>query len=217
MRSLFPDNNSSQSKLIAYDLSVQQWGLFVIVRCLWKVLVWGLSVRWTRVEFASSFFPFHRFTVTLMFFSVGLPCVLSVGWRQSQNHLLQPQPAGYTSCFVLRFFEFSLSFHFSLWPNGFSLHYNTHSYQTACIFPLPLQRDKCGKPIDPTTLSCYRLDQFGQKAMVPNLLCRYRAKPTRLPCTTTSYRSQSYRHQYAIFTSVLVPVLQMLLEYYNLG
>nr|XP_058947193.1 A disintegrin and metalloproteinase with thrombospondin motifs 20-like isoform X1 [Pocillopora verrucosa] len=80
-----------------------------------------------------------------------------------------------------------------------------------------LLRDKCGEPIDPATLSCYRLDQFGQKAMVPNLLCRYRAKPTRLPCTTTSYRSQSYRHQYAIFTSVLVPVLQILQEYYNLG
>ena len=156
-----------------------------------------------------------------------------------QNHLLQPQPAGYTSCFVLRFNEISLSFHSSLWPNGFFPGYNTHSYQTACIFPLTLQRDKRGEPIDPSTLSCYRLDHFGQKATVPNLLCRYRAKPTRLPCTTTSSPteqgkehtaaptdptafadkngSQSYRHQNAIFTSVLVPEFQILQEYYNLG
>ena len=95
------------------------------------------------------------------------------------------------------------------------------------------------EPIDPATLSCYRLDHFGQNAMVPNLLCRYRAKPTRLPCTTTSSPteqgkehtaaptdptasadkngSQSYRHQYAIFTSVLDPEFQILQEYYNLG
>ena len=42
-------------------------------------------------------------------------------------------------------------------------------------FPL-LYRDKCGELIYPTTLSSYRLDHLGQKAIVPDLLCRYRAK-----------------------------------------
>ena len=80
---------------------------------------------------------------------------------------------------------------------------------------------------------------LAKKAMAPNLLCRYRAKPARLPCTTTSSPteqgkehtaaptdptasadkngSQSYRHQCAIFTSVLAPEFQILQEYYNLG
>ena len=75
--------------------------------------------------------------------------------------------------------------------------------------------------------------------MVPNLFCRYRAKPTRLPCTTTSSPteqgkehtaaptdptasadkngSQSYRHQYATFTTILAPEFRILQEYFNLG
>ena len=183
--------------------------------------------------------PFIDSRLLLCFFL--LVCLVSLVWGEG-NPRITCSSLNRPATPVVLFFalvKFSLSFHFSLWPNGFSPRYNTHSYQKACIFPLPLQRDKCGEPIDPTTLSCYRLDHFGQKAMVPNLLCRYRAKPTRLPCTTTSSPteqgkehtaaptdptasvdkngSQSYRHQNAIFTSVLVPVLQILLEYYNLG
>ncbi|XP_022802291.1 A disintegrin and metalloproteinase with thrombospondin motifs 18-like isoform X3 [Stylophora pistillata] len=101
-----------------------------------------------------------------------------------------------------------------------------------------LPKVECGEPIDPGTLSCYRLDYSGQKAMVPDLLCRYKTKPTRLPCTTTSRPteqdtnlgipgiptypdekdgSQSYRYHSSIFISVLVPVLQILLHYCNLA
>ena len=72
--------------------------------------------------------------------------------------------------------KFSLRFDFSLMPSGSSPHLNACSYQTACIFPFTLQRDKCGELIYPTTLSSYRLDHLGQKAIVPDLLCRYRAK-----------------------------------------
>lgn len=54
-----------------------------------------------------------------------------------------------------------------------------------------LNRDDCGEPIDPNTLSCYRIDERGRKSMVPPIMCRYRSRPTRLPCTTPSSPTQS--------------------------
>lgn len=54
-----------------------------------------------------------------------------------------------------------------------------------------LNRDDCGEPIDPNTLSCYRIDERGRKSMVPPIMCRYRPRPTRLPCTTPSSPTQS--------------------------
>ncbi|CAH3143374.1 unnamed protein product [Porites evermanni] len=45
----------------------------------------------------------------------------------------------------------------------------------------------CGdRPIDPDSLHCYHVDQFGKRDLVPALLCRLRAKPTRLPCPPTT-------------------------------
>lgn len=46
---------------------------------------------------------------------------------------------------------------------------------------------RCGdEPIDPDSLNCYHVDQFGKRDQVPPLLCRLRAKPTRLPCPLTT-------------------------------
>ena len=97
-----------------------------------------------------------------------------------------------------------------------------------------LQRDECGEPIDPSTLFCYRMDHFGKRALVPNLLCRYRVQPTRLSCTTPSSstervttiadsdhkavkKDRSVQFQSSIFISLLVPVFQIVLEYCNLA
>ena len=140
-------------------------------------------------------------------FSVGLPCALSVGWRQSQNHLLQPQPAGYTSCFVLRFGKIFVKLPF---------------FTLAEWFLPSLQHSLLPEGF-------YLSSNFQVRGKIE------RAKPTRLPCTTTSSPteqgkehtaaptdptasadkngSQSYRHQNAIFTSVLVPEFQILQEY----
>ena len=76
MKSLFLDNSSSQSKLIAYDSSVQQrgGGGVLIARCLGQVLVLGPL---SRVEFAL-FLPLssiHRYS---HIFPVGVPCALTV-------------------------------------------------------------------------------------------------------------------------------------------
>ena len=75
-----------------------------------------------------------------------------------------------------------------------SLHGCTHLQvvmvllMSSFIYP---QRDDCGEPIDPNTLSCYRIDERGRKSMVPPIMCRYRSRPTRLPCTTPSSPTQS--------------------------
>lgn len=46
---------------------------------------------------------------------------------------------------------------------------------------------RCGdEPIDPDSLHCYHVDQSGKRDRVPPLLCRLRAKPTRLPCPLTT-------------------------------
>ncbi|KAK2573570.1 A disintegrin and metalloproteinase with thrombospondin motifs 18 [Acropora cervicornis] len=49
-----------------------------------------------------------------------------------------------------------------------------------------LNREDCGEPIDPKTLSCYRINERGEKTMVSPIMCRFKPKPTRLPCTTPS-------------------------------
>lgn len=49
-----------------------------------------------------------------------------------------------------------------------------------------LDREVCGEPIDPKTLSCYRINERGEKTMVSPIMCRFKPKPTRLPCTTPS-------------------------------
>ncbi|XP_015758769.1 PREDICTED: A disintegrin and metalloproteinase with thrombospondin motifs 6-like, partial [Acropora digitifera] len=49
-----------------------------------------------------------------------------------------------------------------------------------------LNREVCGEPIDPKTLSCYRINERGEKTMVSPIMCRFKPKPTRLPCTTPS-------------------------------
>ncbi|KAL9963719.1 hypothetical protein ACROYT_G027253 [Oculina patagonica] len=94
-------------------------------------------------------------------------------------------------------------------------------------------RDKCGKPFKKNELKCYHMDQFGEKSRIPNLLCRYREKPTRLPCTTPSppttpttptptqgnkadadkkaRGSQSIQAQSSVFLAFLIPLLQILL------
>lgn len=92
------------------------------------------------------------------------------------------------------------------------------------------QRGECGEPFKPNELKCYRMDQFGERALIPDILCRYREKPTRLPCTTPpppttasttegkttkkpTKKSQSIQAKSSVFVAFLIPVLPILLEY----
>jgi len=60
---------------------------------------------------------------------------------------------------------------------------------------------ECGDPIDPKTLFCYRMDQFGARSLVSSYLCRLRPKPTRLPCTTPSTAPPPVTLRSTTFTS----------------
>jgi len=92
-------------------------------------------------------------------------------------------------------------------------------------------RGQCGEPFEPDELKCYHRDQFGERARIPDIVCRYREKPIRLPCTTLpppttrifteretditkkpTKKSQSIQAQSSMFVAFLIPVLQILLE-----
>jgi len=94
-------------------------------------------------------------------------------------------------------------------------------------------RGQCGEPFKPDELKCYHMDQFGDRALIPDIVCRYREKPVRLPCTTLppptttsppddktdttkkpTKKSQSIRTQSAMVVAFLIPVLQVLLDYF---
>ena len=99
---------------------------------------------------------------------------------------------------------------------------------------LSLQRGQCGEPFKPGELKCYHLNQFGVKAPIPDVVCRNREKPERHPCTTLpppttttsppdgktdttkkpTKKSQSIQDQSSMVVAFLIPVLQILLDYF---
>lgn len=100
-----------------------------------------------------------------------------------------------------------------------------------------LQRGQCGEPFKPDELKCYHRNQFGVRTLIPDIVCRYREKPVRLPCTTLppptttatttsspesktdttkkqTKKSQSVQAQSSVVVAFLIPVLHILQEYF---
>lgn len=97
------------------------------------------------------------------------------------------------------------------------------------------QRGQCGEPFKADELKCYHRNHFGDRALIPDVVCRYREKPERLPCTTLpppttttphpesktdttkkppTKKSQSTQAQSSMVVAFLIPLLQILLEYF---
>lgn len=97
-------------------------------------------------------------------------------------------------------------------------------------------RGQCGEPFKPDELKCYHMNQFGDRALIPDVVCRYRERPVRLPCTTLpppttttsppefesktdttkkpTKKSQSIQAQSSTVVAFLIPILQILLDYF---